>query len=391
MKRSMVLFIICGLCLRCAAQPLRTFATPHYIIHTDLDEDFAADLGHRMDVMWQEYSRRLSEFSPPANAPKLEAYLFARRVEFMQLTGNRFPNTGGIFIPSRNLLAVFLEGEGRDGIRRTLQHEAFHQFAQAAIGGDIPIWLNEGIAQIFEEGIWTGSTFLIGQVPPNRVRLLQDDIRENRLTDFRSFMNRTDAQWASNMRYKPIAIAQYNQAWAMAQFLIYATDENGQPRYRDRLLDMLRLIHAGHTGHSAFVQSFSDNYEGFQLRFNEWAHNLGPTAAATYAQHQAILADMLISLGTQGRQFADIASFRRCLDAGGYRLRSEDSPDQLPRNFFCDLAGKPLGPSQLFFATAPGSTAPDLVCRPAADLELRTHFLRDNSGTLDFETVVQSE
>jgi hypothetical protein len=391
MPRSLIVALILLLCARCtAAADLRTFSTDHYIIHTDLDADLATDLGHRMEVMWDEYSRRLADFSPPQDGPKLEAYLFARRHDYMRLTGDRFPNTGGIFIPAQHLLAAFLETQGRDGLRRTLQHEAFHQFANAAIGGRMPIWLNEGIAQIFEEGIWTGNGFLLGQVAPKRVRQLQDDLREDRITDFRTFLSMTDEQWASNLRYKPIAQTQYNQAWAMVQFLITATDENGQPKYRDRLIDMLGLIRAGRDGHDAFVDSFSDNYFGFQNRFYEWAHTLRPTAEAAYAEHQAVLADMIVSLDQHGRQFGDIASFHQFLDTGGYHVQS-GSTKILPSIFFCDLAGRPLGPSQLFFAPAPGSSAPDLLCRPANDLRLRTRFLRSQSGVLDYETVVESE
>ena len=47
---------------------------------------------------------------------------------------------GGMFLPGRNLLAAFLEGQGRQQLRRTLQHEAFHQFAYNAISPDLPIW-----------------------------------------------------------------------------------------------------------------------------------------------------------------------------------------------------------------------------------------------------------
>ena len=365
--------------------------TAHYLIHTDLEPVLTADLAMRMDAMWQEYAHRLCDFSPPQDAPRLEAYLFARRSDYMHFTGNRFPNTGGIFIPSRNLLAAFLETQGRDGIRRTLQHEAFHQFAHSAISPNLPVWLNEGIAQIFEEGIWTGNSFLIGQVPPRRVYQLQQDIHAGRLTDFAAFMNQTNEQWASNMRYMPIAITQYNQAWAMTQFLIYATDEHGQPKYRDRLLAVLRSVHAGEDGRAAFADCFSDNIAGFRRLFEQWALGLTPTAEATYTEHQAALADMLISLGMQGQQFADMASFHQCLDDGGYRLQSQNAEAVSPGEFFCDLRGQPLGPRQLFFADAPSSVAPDIVCHPAANLELRTHFLRGENGGIDFETSVEAE
>jgi hypothetical protein len=93
----------------------------------------------------------------------------------------------------------------------------------------------------------------------------------------------------------------------------------------------------------------------------------------------------------RGRQFADIASFRRCLDDGGYRLESSGANSLAPGSFFCDVNGRLLGPRQLFFAAALGAATPDIVCHPASDLELRTHFLRGDGGTLDYETVVQSE
>jgi hypothetical protein len=154
---------------------------------------------------------------------------------------------------------------------------------------------------------------------------------------------------------------------------------------------MLREIHVGRSGQSAFVDCFSDNTTGFRLRFNEWAHNLSPTAEAMYTEHQEVLADMLMSLGAQGQQFADIASFRRCLDEGGYRLQWGGANQPLPSNYFCDLNGRLLGPGQLFFAATPGAIAPDIVCHPAVDLELRTHFIRNGAGEMDYETVVESE
>src|SRR3712207_6778514 len=46
-----------------AAQPnLSTVKTKHYLIHSDLDDALVYDLGRRMDAMYDEYSRRLSDF-----------------------------------------------------------------------------------------------------------------------------------------------------------------------------------------------------------------------------------------------------------------------------------------------------------------------------------------
>jgi hypothetical protein len=390
MSRLWILLLVLILCAPSAGAEFATFSTDHYVIHTDLDPSLAADMGHRMDVMWEEYSRRFGDLPDAGDDAKLQAYLFSRRADFVHLTEDRFPTAGGVFMPSKHLLAAFLEGQGREGLRRTLQHEAFHQFAQSAIGGHLPIWLNEGIAQIFQEGIWTGGGFLIGEVPPNRAEELRQEIRDNRLADFAEFINRTDEEWGSNMRYRPIAQLQYNQAWAMTQFLIYATDADGQPKYRDRLLEMLRLIRAGRDGHSAFVSAFSDNFDGFQARFLEWAQDLKPTAPAAYAEHEGALAHVLIALNERGQSFTNVGALQQFLTSGGYQLQV-GSVVLSPAEFFRDLSGKPFNATQLLFDPTGGPGSLDLLCRPAGNLQLRTHFVRDVSGSLDYETVVDSE
>src|SRR5687768_13152126 len=146
------------------AAGLTTRDTRHYRLHTDLDPDFAADLATRMDAMYDEYARRLSAFQPGNDVPRLEVYLFRTQAEYLRFTGEKLQNTGGVYIPRRNLLAAFLEGQGRDGLRRTLQHEAFHQFAYNVISPNLPVWLNEGMAQLFEEAVWDGQSFWLGNV-----------------------------------------------------------------------------------------------------------------------------------------------------------------------------------------------------------------------------------
>src|SRR5205823_13303196 len=111
--------------------------------------------------------------------------------------------------------------------RRTLQHEAFHQFAFYAIGRNMPVWLNEGVAEVYQEGIFPGKGFTLGQAPPWRVQLIQADISTGKLIDFRQFLQLGHKQWAINMSDDAESESQYNQAWVMAHFLIFATDEEG--------------------------------------------------------------------------------------------------------------------------------------------------------------------
>lgn len=376
-----------------AGDALRVLESRHYAIRTDLDAPLAEDFAGRMDAMYDEYARRLAGFAAPDDARKLQAYLFATRADYVRFTKDRFPNTGGVFIPSRNLLAAFLEGQGRDGLRRTLQHEAFHQFAFASISKDLPIWLNEGLAQVFEEGIWTGRQFLIGQVPPRRVRQLHADLDAGRLIDFSRLLDMSDRQWAENLSDRTQGALQYNQAWAMAHFLIYAADAEGRPRFRARLLEMLRLIHEGAPGEKAFRAAFSDNIAGFQDRFVAWAREMKPTREATYIEHQQVLADLLVMLRERGQTFATIEDFRRHIEAGGFRLQYTKgqlqwTTDQRPRTYFSDMDGRLLTPHRLFFELRRGATLPDLVCRPHEGLQYRTRFHQEGQR-LEFDVQVQ--
>src|SRR5947208_15875271 len=186
--RSLILLallaVLPGARAAAAAGPpnMREIQTRHYRIHTDLDYELANDLAQRLDAMYDAYSWRLRLFREEGHeVPRFEVYLYRSQRDYLQLTGNRMKHTGGVFISGRNLLASFLEGQGRDSLRRTLQHEAFHQFAHTVVSPNIPVWLNEGLAQVFEEGVWNGENFSLEQVPPRRIRQLRDDLDEKRL------------------------------------------------------------------------------------------------------------------------------------------------------------------------------------------------------------------
>jgi hypothetical protein len=359
---------------------LRVLESRHYRIHTDLEPAFAQELGQRLDVMYEEYSRRLVEFSIPENQPRFEVYLFNRQADYMQFTNNRFPNTAGVFMSGRNMLAAFLENQGRDALRRTLQHEAFHQFAFTAIGPDLPIWLNEGLAQLFEEGIWTGREFRIGQVPPRRVRQLQADVQNKRLVDFDVLLRQTPREWSRTLsRDADQGGTQYNQAWAMVHFLVFAGDSRGQPAYRQRLTEMLRLIHQGRGGEEAFKEAFGGNVAGFQARFTEWAGTLQPTPEATMIERQSVLADMLLALADQGQTFEDMERFRQT--AITHRLRMKYTRGELqweseenPAVYFANLEGRPFNRYQLYFEPRWNAPMPDLVCQVTEQVRLRTRF-----------------
>ena len=376
--------------------PLREIGTRHYLIHTDLDDALARDLGGRMDAMYGEYAQRLAVFKAGANpAPRLQAYLFQHARDYNEFTRGRLANSGGVFLPGQNALAAFLEGQGRDQLRRTLQHEAFHQFAFNAISTDLPIWLNEGLAQFFEEGLWNGDGFLLGEVPPRRVRQLQLDLNGARLVDFFTLLPMTNEQWARRLvGSREDGATQYNQSWAMVHFLVMAQNVRGEFLYRSRLLDLLRYLHQGKTAGQAFQIAFGGNVVGFRDRFMEYSRALRPTPEATLIENQGVLADLLINFEREGKTFDDVAAFRTHVVRGRYKMhyfRGELQWDTDPNmnRYFSDLGGRLFDPQELFFSVRTGAPLPDVVCRCTDTLVLRTRFVDGGDNRIDHELLIE--
>lgn len=382
------------------AGDVRTLETRHYRLHTDVADDLAQDLARRLDAMHDEYATRLARFAPAASssdAPKFDCYVYERRRDYAKLTQDRMPNSGGIFMPSRRLLAAFLEEQGRDTLRRTLQHEAFHQFSFEYLAPDLPVWANEGMAQVFEEGLWTGSGFRLGQVPPRRLRQLQRDMRAGRLLPFDAFVALTHEDWARRMRDRDLGGSMYNQAWAMTHFLVYAANARGEPAYRERYFDFLRRARRGDDAVSAFTGAFGDNWLGFQQRFDEWARDLRATEEAACVERLGVLADMRALLAADGVELPSLDHFRRHAERHQLRVTYTSGAltwksDADVAGYFRDARGRLLAETERL-VELPREDAPlaDLVLRPGGGLAYRARFHPDERGRVEHEVLVVTD
>jgi hypothetical protein len=289
---------------------LYTFSSEYYTFHTDLDRAFADETARRMDRMYEEYDRRFADFRPGRERVKFNVYLFRNKADYVKLLGPGSEHSGGMYSRSRKLLAAFLGDLGREELRRTLQHEAFHQFADANLGLNLPMWIQEGLAEVYGDGVWTGDGFLLGEVPPHRIRTLRADIQNGRLIDFRELMTISNEKWFENMADPVKSKTQYNQSWAMCHFLLFATDAEGNPKFRQRFLRMLHLTRTLDAD-SAFREAFSSNYKGFYDRFEEFALALRPTRISINLESQYVLADVVAEAHRRGVPIDDQKTFWR--------------------------------------------------------------------------------
>jgi len=172
MKRTCFIPLVLLLSLAGAAKSppaksgMATYESRYYTIHTDLGPADEKEAEIRMTKMAEEYHARTVAFSGQVTQ-RLPFYLF-RNADDYYAAGAPAGSAGAFIVDASGERLMAIAGEQTDAQTwHVVQHEGFHQFAHAVIHGDLPMWVNEGIAEYFGEGLFTGDNFITGLVPQN--------------------------------------------------------------------------------------------------------------------------------------------------------------------------------------------------------------------------------
>jgi hypothetical protein len=290
---------------------LRTYHTPYYIIHTDLPEEHVPEVLVRMNRMAEEYQHRTREFSGRIQQ-RLPFYLYQHERDYLAAGG--VPGSAGAF--TGEMLMAVAGRRVTDNTWHTIQHEGFHQFANAVIGGNLPIWVNEGLAEYFGEAIFTGDGFITGVIPPWRLQRVQTSMQRGDFMPIERMMMLTHAQWNENL-----TLANYDQTWAMVHFLAHA--EGG--RYQPALTAFMHEIARGHNWEIAWRSSFGDA-AGFEQRWQAWWMDLpeNPTAELYRKATVATLTSFLARATAQRQSFDSFDAFHTAARAGELHMHPDD-------------------------------------------------------------------
>jgi uncharacterized protein DUF1570 len=243
---------------------LRSFQTPYYVLNTDLGEADAREADLRLTRMFEEYQRRTAGFAGQIRT-KFPFFLYRNDADYY--AAGAPPKSAGVFIfgPNGGRLMAIAGEHTSAGTWHVVQHEGFHQFVAASIRYELPIWANEGLAEYFGEGIWTGDGFVTGLIPPHRLDEVKDAIRENRFKSFAQLLAMTDKEWGDKLEY-----SNYTEAWAMIHFLAHA--DNG--KYQGPFLQFMKQVSTGTPAVFAWNNVFGKDTTAFEKRFAEWWLNL---------------------------------------------------------------------------------------------------------------------
>lgn len=289
------------------------YPTKYYVIHTDLDEEAVREAALRMTAMAEEYQARTKAFTGRITT-RLPFHLFRDPNDYYAAGGLR--RSVGVYTGDR-LMAIagrFAPSE----IWKTVQHEGWHQFAHAVIGGDIPVWVDEGLAEYFEEAIFTGDGFVAGVIPQHRLERLRAQIKGNRLKTLPEMMVLERMAWNHNL-----SPANYNQAWSMVHFLAHANGGKYQPRFDGFLRDVSLK---GLSWERAWLGNFDADTTAFERAWRIYWEEMPdhPTSRLYARARVAIMTSYLARATSRGQTFPDAAAFLVAARAGRLEAHPAD-------------------------------------------------------------------
>ncbi len=148
---------------------------------------------------------------------------------------------------------------------RVLAHEGFHQFIGYELGQQIPIWLNEGMAQYFETSSITGSRFNVGQVSRNKLTLAQYLIVSKKAPPLAQLI-----QWDRTTFYANSNVA-YPMSWALVDYLLNSSNSRFDQSQFRRYLQDLKL---GMNDLRSFQNRFGRDSDRWQAGFEDYILHL---------------------------------------------------------------------------------------------------------------------
>jgi hypothetical protein len=107
-----------------------------------------------------------------------------------------------------------------------LYHEAFHAYAATAVfprgEGELPRWLNEGLAQIFETAFFEAGELRVGHADKTRLEAVQAALRKKELLPLAALLRSGPKQFqVAHASDKQLSDQHYLAAWALAFYLTF--------------------------------------------------------------------------------------------------------------------------------------------------------------------------
>jgi hypothetical protein len=365
----------CSLIPPAASGQGNTYQTQYYVVHSDLAGPVVREAALRMTLMVDEYQAR-TKGAAGALTERLPFYLFNKPEDYYRNGG--MPGSVGVFTGDR-LMAIAGEAVG-DLTWHIVQHEGFHQFVRAVIRGDVPIWINEGLAEYFGEAIFTGDGYVTGLIPPERCARIKEMIRDNRFKTIAEMMRLSHSDWNMEMNFE-----NYDMAWSMIYFLGHSQDGKYQVRFRK----FLQNVSFGTPWEKAWLKNFDGDAGAFEGMWRNYWTQLpdDPTPGVRARATTATLTSYLARAVSQRLRYDTADDF---FEAAAQDRLAAHPDDWLPPALL-DHALADAEQAGAWELRLPNTRTPKLVCTRSDGTEIIGAFTlkRDRVGTVT--TIITGE
>lgn len=222
-------------------------ATEHYDIASDIGEEVCADAGVVLEAGYAYYGEQLGR--PPADGRRFPVFVFSSRAGFDEYCEDielQVPlHTSGLYIPALGQLLIWNLPD-RSEMFRTIRHEGFHQYFDAVVPTETPVWLNEGLAEYYEAARGDLTRPSPGRIQPRHLRALEQ-FRSSR-TKVRRLVTMTP-RW-----FYRKAHVHYAQSWALVHYL-----RNTTPGNKQLLESLLAGLFAGRPGREVLAELIDED------------------------------------------------------------------------------------------------------------------------------------
>lgn len=214
--------------------------TAHYRVYTTMLEPLMLrQIPAFVEAAWREYQSQLPV--PVSGGDRFTLYLFKNRQQWESYTKSFTGGNAEIYLKIKKG-AYYLNGQcvayniGRTRTFSIIGHEGWHQFSDKYFKYRLPSWLDEGIAQLFEQSEFENGQFIFNPSKNyQRLGALKLSIQEKNIIPLKNLILLNPGEVILQQQADKAVLAFYAQSYAMVRFL----REDG---YGKRLVQYQRML-----------------------------------------------------------------------------------------------------------------------------------------------------
>lgn len=225
-------------------EPWLELRTNHFTVYSNASEESASRMAMRLEVL-REVLRRLHGGDSVRSPRPTLVYMFRHEASFAPYTTGE--NVAGYFVQALDANYVALYSSL--GYTRAIYHEYLHYFLANNLP-HVPLWLNEGIAELYETFDVRGDTVEVGRRINHHISELR---RRDPMPLAELFAVTTESEAYNESERKGLF---YAQSWALVHYLVL-----GEQELTASLIDFVQRLGRGEAQGAAFDAAFEMSHE----------------------------------------------------------------------------------------------------------------------------------